>query len=131
MIGVYRNLLNKINFLVFVSLIVSLIVIFFVSGQTSVQLKAVQSVLGFFVVFFPTGWLLMAFIFPKEKEISLLSRFVFSIALSIAVNSIAMEAIFYSRLPVPLNFKLNIFLQLFFGVIFFAGWFFRVRREHE
>jgi len=117
----FQSFWNKLNALVFLSLVASLAAIYLASSQTDSSIKAVQNILGVYSLLFPVGWLFMAVIFPKQGQVSLLARLVLSISLSIAINSIALHAIFY-LLPLPITMGLNILLLLFFGAVFFAAW---------
>lgn len=113
---------NRINVEVFFSLIFAMGIIFFTFFQTNIIAKTLQFVFGFYLLLFPVGWLFMLFLFPKPEEISLLARFLFSIASSIALNNLSLLAVFF-LLKLPLNFGVNLSMLLIMGSMLFYQWY--------
>lgn len=113
----FQSLWNKTNTLVFLLLLASLAAAYLASLS---NLKAIQIPAGAFALLFPVGWLLLAAIFPKKEELSLLARLLLSVFLSIAVNNLSLLAAFY-LLHAPLNLQANIIVLVFFGTVFFAA----------
>ncbi len=119
---------SKLNAIVFLSLVVSLLAIQFSNPAGFPGIAIARNILGAYALLFPVGWMAMALLFPLPKKISLLARILLSISLSIAINNIALLAIAYV-FPLPFSVSLNVWVLLFFGTVFFAAWAFNEWRK--
>lgn len=80
--------------------------------------SAIRPFLAIYLLLFPTGYLLLSFLFPKEK-LSLLERFGLSIALSISLNVIAI--LFANMLfAFPINFRNSLIILVVMNMVFYA-----------
>ena len=113
----FQSSLSKINLAIFFLLLVSLGIVYF-SEPTDAATKTIHIIAGFFALLFPVGWLSCSLLFPKREQISLLSRMLVSVALSIALNNLGLLILFYLHL-LPLTKQTNVFLLFTFGTIFF------------
>lgn len=114
---------NKITVAVFFSLLFSLAIIVLGSAFREIAfLSLLRAAAGAFALFFPTGWLFLAFLFPEKQKISIVSRIALSIALSVAFNNLVLQGIFYFLPFVPLNLSLNIIVLALLGAFFFSAW---------
>lgn len=107
--------------MVFASLVFSLAIVLLAEVIQHDTLKTMKAVLGLYALFFPVGWGLMMALFPRREQLSLLSRALFSVALSVAVNNIALQVFFYV-FQGGLGVVTNSIILLFFGAVFFIAW---------
>lgn len=118
----FEELKPEYTGLVFLSFVISAMILAIAEATTAGDVyelfALIRIPIGFYIVFFPTGFLLLSFLFPS-KEMHFLERISLSIAAS--VSAVTISILFFSiALHLPITLEYNLLVISILNVILFA-----------